>query len=228
MRQCACCGKWWPHTVIFRRLFRRVAGSDPLQRLRSSQPPRRSQPANERRTGPQRSIRVREPGSPAAVLLAWERRSYAPGDLRGAFLAIVSDTNPPATAPIYEEAQREKVLINAMDDVQHCTFVAGSVVRRGPLVISISTSGAAPALSVRLRERFEREIGPEYEEFLGLMAELREPMSSRYPSFAERREHWYRVVDSDVLDVLRDQGAEAAIERIAALTQIDLTMHGRR
>ena len=163
----------------------------------------------------------------AEGMLVWQRRDYAPGDLRGVFLTIVSETNPSATAPIYEEAEREKVLINAMDDVPHCTFVAGSVVRRGPLVISISTSGAAPALAVRMRERLEEEIGPEYETFLGLMSELREPMSRQYPSFAERREHWYRVVDSDVLHVLREHGADAARKRIAALTGIDLSKQGR-
>src|SRR5690606_28639102 len=62
--------------------------------------------------------------------ITWIRRNYQAGDLKDAFLAIVSETNPSATAPIYEEAEREKVLINAMDDVPHCTFVAGSVVRR--------------------------------------------------------------------------------------------------
>ena len=154
--------------------------------------------------------------------IRWTPRSYQPGDLRDAFLTIVSVTDPAATRPIYEEAEREKVLINAMDDVPHCTFVAGSVIRRDPLVISISTSGAAPALSVRLRERLEQEIGPEYETFAALLGSLREPMATRYPDFDERRSRWYRLVDSDLLDVLRDQGTAAARERIAQLVDIPL------
>lgn len=140
----------------------------------------------------------------AELDISWSRRDYEPGDLRGAFLAIVSETNPPRTRPIFEEAQRENVLINAMDDVQHCTFVAGSVVRRGRLAIAISTSGAAPALSVRLREEFENRFGPEFETFLDWMALLRKPMARHVPEFGTRRALWYELVDSDVLDLLSE------------------------
>ncbi len=147
----------------------------------------------------------------------WIPRVYVPGDLKGAFLVIVSETDPEATEPIWQEAQARNVLINAMDDVPHCTFVAGSVVRRGPLTISISTSGAAPALSVRLREGMEEEFGPEYDEFLTIMQALREPMAAHYPSFDERRARWYELVDADVLELLRDGRRGEAIDRIAAI-----------
>lgn len=152
-----------------------------------------------------------------ADTIQWVARDYRPGDLEGAFLVIVSETNPEATAPIWEEAQERNVLINAMDDVPHCTFVAGSVVRRGKLTLSISTSGAAPALSVRLRQRFEDDFGPHYETFLDWMAALREPMAVHYADFDERRRIWYAIVDSDILDLLA-QGREAdALERLNEL-----------
>lgn len=151
----------------------------------------------------------------------WEQREYRSGDLAGAFLTIVAETNPPATAPIYEEASAEKVLINAMDDVPHCTFVAGSTVRRGPLVISISSSGIAPALSVRLRERLEKEIGPEYETLLVLLAEVREQMADRHPDFDKRRELWYRLIDSTILDDLRNGDEASARRQLASLTGIE-------
>lgn len=147
----------------------------------------------------------------------WLARDYRPGDLEGAFLVIISETNPEKTAPIWEEAQARNVLINAMDDVPHCTFVAGSVVRRGPLVISISTSGAAPALSVRLRQRMEDSFGPEYAAFLDIMQALREPMAEHYPDFDARRDRWYAIVDSDVLDLLRDGRRADAFARIESI-----------
>lgn len=147
----------------------------------------------------------------------WIARDYRTGDLDGAFLVIVSETNPEKTAPIWEEAQARNVLINAMDDVPHCTFVAGSVIRRGPLVISISTSGAAPALSVRLRQRMEDEFGPEYAEFLTLMQALREPMAAHVPDFDTRRDRWYAIVDSDVLDLLRHDRRADAFARIESI-----------
>jgi hypothetical protein len=48
-------------------------------------------------------------------------------------------------------------------------------------------------------------------------------MAERYPSFDERREVWYRLVDSDVLDVIATAGTDAARGRIAELTGIHLT-----
>ena len=154
--------------------------------------------------------------------VTWIPRSYQSGDLQGAFLVIVSETNPEMTEPIWQEAQAEKALINAMDDVPHCTFVAGSVVRRGPLVMAISTSGCAPALAVRLRQHLEQTLGPEYAFFLELMGNLRTPMATRYPDFDERRQRWYALVDSDILDLLKEGNLDAAYQRLEEIVGDDL------
>lgn len=148
----------------------------------------------------------------SAYDVEWIPREYKEGDLRNAFLAIVSETNPEKTRPIWEEAQRENILINAMDDVPHCSFVAGSVVRRGRLTLSISTAGAAPALSVRLRQQFERQFGPEFETFLEWMAALRAPMATYFPDFDSRRAKWYEVIDSDILELLASDRRDDALQ----------------
>jgi siroheme synthase-like protein len=148
---------------------------------------------------------------------AWLARPYQPGDLQGAFLAFAERSDPQRDALLFEEAEAEKVLVNLIDDIPHCSFIAGSVVRRGPLVITVSTSGAAPALAVRLRERFEAEFGSEYGEFLELMFSLREPISTLVPEFGERRARWYRLVDSDILDLIRRKEFAQANRRIVEI-----------
>lgn len=147
----------------------------------------------------------------------WLAREYRRGDLQGAFLVIAERAEPERNAAIWQEAEEEKALVNVMDDVAHCNFVAGSVVRRGKLVLAISTSGAAPALSVRLRQRMEGDFGLHYAQFLDWMQTLREPMAAHYPSFSERRALWYEIVDSDVLTLLQNGLAEAAYARIVAI-----------
>ena len=147
----------------------------------------------------------------------WLNRAYLQGDLKGAFLVFAERSDPQLDALLFEEARAENILVNVIDDTAHCNFIAGSVVRRGPLVISISTSGAAPALAVRLRERFEEEFGYEYSEFLELMASLREPVAAIVPDFAERRRRWYRLVDSDILDLFRQRDVEQINDRIAEI-----------
>lgn len=152
--------------------------------------------------------------------IAWEPRAYREGDLAGAFLVIVAETDPRIVHAAWGEAQTRGIPINAVDDVEHCSFIAGSVVRRGALTVAISTAGAAPALAVRLRERIERELGPEYAAFLELAEELREPLARHLPDFQTRREAWYRLVDSDVLELLREGRTEQARERALAILEL--------
>jgi precorrin-2 dehydrogenase/sirohydrochlorin ferrochelatase len=153
--------------------------------------------------------------------LTWIQRDYRPGDLRGAFLVIAERSDPETNAAIRAEAEAERALVNVMDDVPHCNFVAGSVVRQGPLTMAISTSGCAPALSVRLRQRFQDEFGSEYGVFLEWLRELRQPMAARYPDFQERRRRWYALIDSDILDLLRAGRPDLARRRMAEI--VDLT-----
>ena len=146
--------------------------------------------------------------------LTWIERPYRSGDLAGAFLVLAERRDRSTNTRIWNEAQSEGALINVMDDVEHCDFIAGSVIRRGPLTVAISTGGCAPALAVRLRERLQRELGPEYAIFLEMMRAVREPMTRRYPDFDERRARWYELMDSDILEHLRSGRTELARARL--------------
>lgn len=148
----------------------------------------------------------------------WLQRPYQRGDLRGAFLVIAERADPETNTQIWVEAEAEGVLVNVMDDVDHCNFVAGSVIRQGHLTISISTAGAAPTLAVRLRQQMEQEFGSEYATFLEWMRALRQPMSQQYPSFGERRERWYAIVDSNVLSLIREGRLDSACRRISEIS----------
>lgn len=139
----------------------------------------------------------------------WVDRPYESGDLAGAALVIVTASGAVAEA-VWAEAQERNVLVNTTGDDERSTFANGACIRRGPLVVSVSTSGAAPTVSVRLREQMAERFGPEYETLLKIMDALREPMQAHVDDFETRRDRWYQLVDSDVLELLRnDQPAEA-------------------
>lgn len=153
----------------------------------------------------------------AAGTITWVPRSYQPGDLRGAYLVIATGHDPHINVRLWEEAQAERALINVMDDPAHSTFSAGAVMRQGPLTMAISTSGSAPALAVRLRQRLEQEFGPEYAAFLGLMQEVRGPLAAQYPDGHERCARWYALVDSEIIDWLRAGRPDLARQRLAEI-----------
>ncbi|MEJ5200300.1 MAG: bifunctional precorrin-2 dehydrogenase/sirohydrochlorin ferrochelatase, partial [Anaerolineae bacterium] len=158
--------------------------------------------------------RLAEDGAVQAV-----RRPYRPGDLEGAFLVIAATDDRTANHAVWEEAERRGCLINVVDDPEHSNFIVPAVVRRGEITLAISTGGASPALARRLRERVEATIGPEYGILAELLAELRPELLRRFPPGEPRLAAALRLVDSDVLEVIRVQGADAARARLLELLE---------
>ena len=154
--------------------------------------------------------------------ITYIERTYQPGDLSGAFIVICATNQAEINHQVWEEATANRQLVNVVDDTPRCNFIAPSILRKGDLTIAISTSGKAPALAVRLKERFQRELGPEYERFLELAGELREPLARNIPDFETRKALWYELVDSEILDVLARGDESAAKEIISDIVGIEL------
>jgi siroheme synthase-like protein len=140
-------------------------------------------------------------------------RRYRRGDLRKAFLVVAVERDQGVVNAVWEETRERNVLVNTVDDVPHCDFIAPAVVRRGDLAVAISTSGKAPALAVRLRQRLEAELGKEHARFLELAGSVRAPLARLLPDLAARRDLWYRLIDSDILQLLRRGEEDAAAAR---------------
>lgn len=146
----------------------------------------------------------------AAGYITAIRRPYQEGDLAGAFLVITAADDPAINEAVWQEAERRACLVNSVDDPPHCNFILPAVVRRGEMVITISTGGASPALARRLREWLETLIGPEYSDLVNLLAELRPGLLAQSESSEVRLALALRLIDSDLLEVIRDEGPSAA------------------
>ena len=154
--------------------------------------------------------------------LTWIARAYQHGDLAGAVLAISATNDAVVNEQVWGEATTRAILINVVDDPQHLNFITPAVVRRGDLAVAISTGGKAPALAARLRQQLEQVIGDEYGQFVELAGELRDSLSARHPDSQRRKELWNQLVDSDVLDYLRQRDENAARRRAAEIAGMPL------
>ncbi len=105
--------------------------------------------------------------------VVWHRRRYRSGDLAGAALAFAATNDAAVNAAVREEARREGVLLNAAYDADQGNFLVPSVVRRGRLVLAVSTSGSSPKLARRIAAELERTYGPEYGPYTELLERLR-------------------------------------------------------
>ena len=100
-------------------------------------------------------------------------REYQGQDLEGVALVISAASQREVNAQVAREAGERGLLVNVVDSPQECSFIVPSVVRRGGLLLAISTSGLSPALARHLREQLEEEFGEEFGPLLELLAELR-------------------------------------------------------
>lgn len=148
-------------------------------------------------------------------------REYVAGDLAGAAVVIAATNDAAVNKAVYDEATAAGIPVNVVDDMEHCTFIAPSIIRRGDLMIAISTGGRGPALAVRLREKLEREIGEEYGQRLRLLGELRDEVLVPGDQ-DERRDRWYRVVDSiEVTELICAGRYDEALSKGRALLTSD-------
>jgi siroheme synthase-like protein len=160
----------------------------------------------------------------AAGRLRLIERSYAAGDIEGAFLVMVATDDPAVNAAVFAEASARGQLVNVCDDPEHCSYIFPARIERGPLTLAIFTHGTSPALSKRVRRELERMLGPEYAELAHLLAEIR-PRVRAAPGLTQpqRQEIYERIVYSDILYLLREGDHEAARHRLQEILAERLT-----
>jgi len=87
-----------------------------------------------------------------AIAAEVRRRAYQPSDIDGHRLVMTATDDPEVNARVADDATRAGVWVNSADDPANCTFILPAVARRGPLVVSVSSGGASPALATHLRD----------------------------------------------------------------------------
>ncbi|PYU98776.1 MAG: precorrin-2 dehydrogenase [Acidobacteria bacterium] len=132
-----------------------------------------------------------------------EPREFTRADLDDVRVVVAATNRPELQQEIFEEAEARGILCCAVDDPARSNFIVPAVLRRGDLVVTVSTSGVAPALAARLRDFIGEILGDEYAEVLDRLRLAREELKSRYPDFEERREAWYRLLDTEILPALQ-------------------------
>jgi siroheme synthase-like protein len=86
------------------------------------------------------------------------KRPYEPADVAGQVLVFTATDDPVVNAQVSRDATAAGIFVNSADDPDNCTAVLPAVLRRGPVVVSVSTSGSSPALAGWLRDRVAAEV----------------------------------------------------------------------
>jgi precorrin-2 dehydrogenase / sirohydrochlorin ferrochelatase len=146
------------------------------------------------------------PGLPAAVDVRPE--PYRAAHLQGVALAFAS---APARVnrQVVRHARRLGVWVNSASDPNAGDFIVPAVGRMGLLTLTVSTSGASPALAVALRDRAVTALGLAAPELVSLLAELRATVLERIHDRAARRQVLSDWANPQWLDLWERDGPDA-------------------
>jgi siroheme synthase-like protein len=95
--------------------------------------------------------------------LEWRPRTFEASDLDGVWLVFAATSDAATQRAVGDAATARRLFCVAVDDPANASAYSGSVVRRPPFTIALSSSGAAPALTRLVREIVEQVLpGPEW------------------------------------------------------------------
>ncbi|WP_165972107.1 precorrin-2 dehydrogenase/sirohydrochlorin ferrochelatase family protein [Paenibacillus piri] len=151
------------------------------------------------------------------------RERYRPGmpELGEAFLVFAATDVTEINSAVRLEAESLGKLVTVANDAAGSGFIVPAVVRRGKLVIAVSTEGASPGTARKVKRELEQMFGDEYETYLELLQQLRVLVQSIVGDTAERQAIFRAILDLELLAWIRSgrfdeqAGRELAL-RIAA------------
>jgi siroheme synthase-like protein len=141
-----------------------------------------------------------------------EARPYQHGEVAGYRLVVAATGDPAANQQVYDDAEAAGVWVNSADDPERCTVTLPARLRQGRLMVTVSTAGHSPAVAAWLRDRLAGELGPEYDQLIGLLAEERARVQREGRSTEDL--DWRSALDSGILELVRAGRLEAAREHL--------------
>lgn len=142
------------------------------------------------------------------------RREFQESDLTDdlAFVIAASDDTE-LNHHISLLCRKKRILVNVVDDQPYCQFIFPSLVTRGNLSVGICTSGASPAVGVRLRKQVEELLPDQTEEILDWLAGKR-PYIAEHIKNGKKRFAFYHKLAGICMDENRILSEEEFIELI--------------
>lgn len=146
------------------------------------------------------------PASESDEGIEWRNESYQEAHLQDVVL-VFACASTEVNRQVVEQARQRKIWVNRADAAEQGDFHLPATVRRGKLILALSTGGAAPALARALRQRLEEQMDLLYTEWVNLLADLR-PMLREHLDSSKRRKVGQQLAEESWLQRLRREGPE--------------------
>lgn len=141
------------------------------------------------------------------------QRTFQKGDLRGAFVVIAATSDEQTNRKVARDAEH---LINVTSIPDEGNFIVPSLIKRGPLMIAISTEGASPAVSKAIRKEIEKNYDREFIRYLRFVELIRKKAMKMIPDSKKREKFLKYLASEPIVNALRNKGFNEASQKVLA------------
>ncbi|MGG2055378.1 NAD(P)-dependent oxidoreductase [Lysinibacillus pakistanensis] len=134
--------------------------------------------------------------------ITWREKEFEPRDLDDASL-IIAATNDTSVNEAVQEAAQHWQLINRADAQAESDFITPATVRRGPLVLTVSTSGASPALARKIKSDLEEQFDEIYDDYVCFLQQARLMIAAKFEKGQQRRAALQALLEPNLLEWTR-------------------------
>ena len=135
--------------------------------------------------------------------ITWREKEFEPRDLDDALL-IIAATNDTSVNEAVQEAAQHWQLINRADAQAESDFITPATVRRGPLVLTVSTSGASPALARKIKADLEEQFDEVYDDYVCFLQQARLMIAAKFEKGPQRRKALQALLEPSLLEWTRN------------------------
>ena len=125
-------------------------------------------------------------------------RRFRPADVPGNWLVISASGVPDVEQAVYRYASDAGIFCNGVDDIDNCSYITPAIVDRSPIIVAISSGGAAPVLARKLRKKIETLLPTGISTLATLARDWRGRVGRQMSDLLSRRRFWESVFDGPI------------------------------
>ena len=144
---------------------------------------------------------------------------FTPSDVNGHWLVVNASDDPELGSQVFEAANAARIFCNSVDDKGLCSYVTPAIIDRSPVIVAVSSGGAAPLLARKIRTQIETILPARLGHLATLASAWRDRVKNRIDDLLSRRRFWEQVFDGAVYDDVLAGRPQSARRNIAALLE---------
>ena len=146
--------------------------------------------------------------------IEWWQHEYTCADITGALLVFAATDSDVIQRRILEDAVKEGALVNLARLPQGSDFHVPSLVRRGDLLLTVSTTGVSPALSAAIRNELALSYGEEYATLVDILGTVRQKLQGLPLPESEKKILFHKILWNDIVKWIRSDNWDIVARHI--------------